>query len=199
MIRLKNKGKTDEKMKAICVYCGSASGAKAVYYEAAKRLGETLAEREITLVYGGAQVGLMGTVAEGCLQAGGKVIGVIPRFFMDTPQEKLLYREIVHQGLTELHLVETMHERKAKMATLADGFIALPGGFGTLDEVFEILTWAQLDLHQKPVGFLNTGGFFDPLSQFLDHIETEGFLHTHHRRLPLFDREIPPLLEQMGL
>jgi uncharacterized protein (TIGR00730 family) len=184
-------------LKTIGVYCGSASGGNPLYDLAATHLGHTLAEREITLVYGGAQVGLMGTVANAVLEAGGKVIGVIPKLFLE-PNDKLEKREIVHRNLTELHLVESMHERKAKMASLAEGFIALPGGFGTFDEVFEILTWAQLGLHEKPCGFLNVNNFYNPLVQFLDNTESEGFLASHHRKLPIFEQEVAILLEKMG-
>jgi uncharacterized protein (TIGR00730 family) len=184
-------------LKKIGVYCGSASGTNPLYDQAAVLLGHTLAEREITLVYGGAQVGLMGTVANAVLQAGGSVIGVIPKLFLE-PNEKLEKREIVHRGLTELYIVENMHERKAKMANLAEGFIALPGGFGTFDEVFEILTWAQLGIHEKPCGFLNVNSFYQPLMQFLDNTESEGFLAPHHRKLPHCEHDIAILLEKMG-
>ena len=184
-------------MKTICVYCGSVHGFHPRYQEAAESLGRTLAEKEITLVYGGARVGLMGTVADAALAAGGTVIGIIPRF-MDGPITKLNHQELVHRGLTQLYMVDSMHTRKQKMAELSEGFIALPGGFGTLDEMFEMLTWAQLELHQKPCGFLNVDGYYDALETFLDHMETEGFLHTHHRKLPFFEPEIPVLLEKMG-
>jgi uncharacterized protein (TIGR00730 family) len=192
-------------LKNICVYCGSASGVSSVYVEAATQLGQTLARRGTTLVYGGAQVGLMGDVADGALSAGGTVIGVIPRFMevLGEPQDKLVElvnvakREIVHRGLTELYLVDSMHERKAQMAALSDGFIVLPGGFGTLDEIFEMLTWAQLGLHSKPCGFWNINDYYTPLCQFLDNMETEGFLATHHRTMPFFENDLTSLLEKM--
>jgi uncharacterized protein (TIGR00730 family) len=183
-------------LKKIGVFCGSASGINPLYDQAAVLLGNALAEREITLVYGGAQVGLMGKVANAVLEAGGSVIGVIPQLFLE-PSQKITQREIVHRGLTELHIVENMHERKAKMASLAEGFIALPGGFGTFDEIFEILTWAQLGIHEKPCGFLNVNNFYNPLMQFLDNTESEGFLASHHRTLPHFEEDIATLLKKM--
>ena len=148
-------------MKRICVFCGSNSGNSAGYQVAAADLGRQLAERRIALVYGGSNVGLMGAVADSVLQAGGHAIGVIPRSLVD--------REVDHRGLPDLRVVETMHERKALMADLADGFVAMPGGYGTFDELCEILTWAQLGIHSKPVGLLNTLGYWDPFLQFLDH------------------------------
>ena len=177
-------------MKAICVYCGSSSKAKPVYFEAAHALGTALAKRGWSLIYGGASCGLMGAVADAALAAGGKVVGVLPDFMED--------RELAHTNLTELHIVSSMHERKAKMAQLAEGFIALPGGFGTLDEMFEMLTWAQINAHQKPCGFLNVSGFYDPLFTFLDHVTAEGLLRPHHRALPLIHRELEPLLELLA-
>jgi hypothetical protein len=154
-------------MKAICVFCGSSFGTRETYAEAAKETGRTIAELGYTLVYGGAKVGLMGTVADAALHAGGKVIGVLPRALED--------KEIGHEGLTELHLVGSMHERKAKMADLSDAFIALPGGVGTLEEIFEVWTWGQLGYHSKPCGFLNINGYYDHLIRFLDHQTEEGF------------------------
>jgi uncharacterized protein (TIGR00730 family) len=159
----------------LCVFCGSNAGGSAVYAEAARRLGDLLADRQIGVVYGGGHVGLMGVLADAVLGRGGEVIGVIPQALVD--------RELAHAGLTALRVVSTMHERKAVMADLAEGFAALPGGFGTADELFEILTWAQLGLHAKPIGLLNVGGFFDPLLAWLDHIAREGFLRPAHRRL----------------
>ncbi|WP_422376919.1 TIGR00730 family Rossman fold protein [Roseibium sp.] len=154
-------------MKTICVFCGSSYGTRDNYAEAARTTGRAIAENGYALVYGGARVGLMGTVADAALEAGGKVIGVLPRAL----QEK----EIGHEGLTELHLVGSMHERKAMMADLSDAFIALPGGVGTLEEIFEVWTWGQLGYHQKPCGFLNIDGYYDHLIRFLDHQTEEGF------------------------
>ena len=176
--------------KAICVYCGSSSSAKQVYFEAARALGEALARRGWSLVYGGASCGLMGAVADATLAAGGRAIGVLPDFMED--------RELAHPGLSELHVVTSMHERKAKMAELADGFIALPGGFGTLDEMFEILTWAQINIHAKPCAFFNVGGFYDGLFSFLDHMAAEGLPRPQHRSLPLIHAELEPLLDLVG-
>lgn len=158
-------------MKAIAVFCGSGEGASPIYREGAARLGRELARRGIALVYGGANVGLMGAVADAVLERGGKAIGVLPRFLRD--------REIAHDGLTELILVDSMHERKAKMGEMADGFIALPGGPGTLEEFFEVFTWGRLALHRKPVGLLNLGGYYDPLLAMLDRMEREGFMKRH--------------------
>lgn len=154
-------------MRAICVFCGSSYGSREIYADAAARTGRLIAEQGYTLVYGGAKVGLMGKVADAARSAGGKVIGVLPRAL----QEK----EIGHEGLSELHLVDSMHERKALMADLSDGFIALPGGVGTLEEIFEVWTWGQLGYHGKPCGFLNIDGYFDDLIAFLDHQTREGF------------------------
>jgi len=156
-------------MKAICVYCGSSPGTHPLYLEAAAHLGSLLAKKAMTLVYGGGRLGLMGQLAESVLAGGAKVIGVIP--------ESLRQKELAHPALTELKVVHSMHERKAVMAELSDGFIALPGGFGTLDEMMEIITWTQLGFQQKPVGFLNVGGFYDALFQFIRHAEKEGFIH----------------------
>ena len=154
-------------MKSICVFCGSSSGTRDAYSDAARETGRVLAENGYRLVYGGAKVGLMGMVADAALAAGGEVVGVLPRSL----QEK----EIGHEGLNELHLVGSMHERKALMADLSDAFIALPGGVGTLEEIFEVWTWGQLGYHQKPCGFLNVGGYYDHLIAFLDHQTQEAF------------------------
>ncbi|MHA7772093.1 LOG family protein [Roseibium sp. M-1] len=154
-------------MKSICVFCGSSYGTQEAYSVAARETGRVIAEQGYTLVYGGAKVGLMGTVADAALAAGGKVIGVLPRALQD--------KEIGHEGLTDLHLVGSMHERKAKMADLSDAFIALPGGVGTLEEIFEVWTWGQLGYHAKPCGFLNIEGYYDHLITFLDHQTREGF------------------------
>lgn len=165
------------KMKSICVFCGSSMGQRPAYKQAAETLGKTIASRGLGLVYGGGNVGLMGIVADAVLALGGEVIGVIPEF--------LVAKEIAHNGLTTLHVVDSMHERKTKMADLADGFIALPGGFGTLEEFCEILTWAQLGLHQKPCGLLNVEGYFDPLLKLFDQAVTEEFLKPALRSLVL--------------
>ncbi|MCX2722201.1 TIGR00730 family Rossman fold protein [Roseibium salinum] len=165
-------------MKSICVFCGSSYGALEAYSEAAKATGRTIAESGYRLIYGGARVGLMGTVADAALAAGGKVIGVLPRALQD--------KEIGHEGLTELHLVGSMHERKAQMADLSDAFIALPGGVGTLEEIFEIWTWGQLGYHKKPCGFLNVEGYYDHLIAFLDHQAQEGFTRKAMRDMAQF-------------
>ena len=154
-------------MKSICVFCGSSYGALEAYADIARDTGRAIAEQGYTLVYGGAKVGLMGTVADAALEAGGKVIGVLPRSLQD--------KEIGHEGLSELHLVDSMHERKAMMADLSDAFIALPGGVGTLEEIFEVWTWGQLGYHKKPCGFLNAEGYYDHLIAFLDHQTEQGF------------------------
>ncbi|MFF2587923.1 TIGR00730 family Rossman fold protein [Peribacillus butanolivorans] len=177
-------------MKTLAVFCGSSKGASNVYLEAAKKLGKELAKRNITLVYGGACVGIMGAVADSVLEAGGKVIGVMPSFL-----EK---REISHKSLTELIVVDSMHERKAKMAELADGFIALPGGPGTLEEFFEIFTWAQLGLHHKPCGLLNINHYYDPLVALFNHMSDEQFLHEKYRSMALVDVEPNGLLDQFN-
>ncbi|HMF16866.1 MAG TPA: TIGR00730 family Rossman fold protein [Gemmataceae bacterium] len=162
-------------MKRVCVFCGSSRGANPAYSEAARTLGQLLAQRGLELVFGAGHIGLMGVLADAVVAAGGKTSGVIPRSMVE--------RELAHTGLDHLHIVETMHERKALMADLADAFISLPGGFGTADELFEILTWAQLGIHQKPVGLINIAGFFDPLLAWLDRAVADGFLKPHHRRL----------------
>ena len=176
-------------MKSITVFCGSSYGNETMYEQQAALLGKTLAQKEITLVYGGASVGLMGAVANAALEAGGKVIGVIPRF--------LNSKEIAHIGLTELILVDSMHERKAKMSELCEGVITLPGGFGTMEELFEMLTWAQLGLHQKPIGLLNTGGYYDALNYLVKTMEEQGFLKPVYREMLLVKEDIEDLLEQM--
>jgi uncharacterized protein (TIGR00730 family) len=176
-------------MNRVCVFCGSSPGASPVYAEAARGLGPLLVERGLGLVYGGGRVGLMGTVADAVLAAGGEVIGVIPY--------ALEAREVAHTGLTELRVVDTMHDRKALMSELADGFIALPGGIGTLDEWFEIWTWAQLGLHRKPCGILNVAGYYDPLLAFLDRSVEERFLREVHRAMVLVDDDPARLLDRM--
>lgn len=175
-------------LKRLAVFCGSSNGASPVYVEVAKQLGKELAKRNITLVYGGASVGVMGAVADSVLEMGGKVIGIMPDFL-----EK---REISHNNLTELIVVDSMHERKAKMAELADGFIALPGGPGTLEEFFEIFTWAQLGLHHKPCGLLNINHYYDPLVALFNHMSDEEFLHEKYRSMALVDVEPNDLLDQ---
>jgi uncharacterized protein (TIGR00730 family) len=164
-------------MQRVCVFCGSSAGGRALYREAARRLGELLAAGGLGLVYGGGHVGLMGVLADAVLHGGGEVVGVIPQALVD--------RELAQLNLTRLEVVDTMHQRKARMADLADAFAALPGGYGTADELFEVLTWAQLGLHARPVGLLNVAGFFDPLRQWLDHAVREGFVRAEHRRLLL--------------
>lgn len=164
-------------MKSICIFCGSSTGNRPIYKEAARAMGEAIARRGLSLVYGGGNLGLMGTIADAALAAGGEVIGVIPKFLVD--------KEIAHNGLTQLHVVDSMHDRKALMAELADAFIALPGGYGTLEEFCEILTWAQLGLHQKPQGLLNVEGYYDPLLQLFDRAVTEEFLKPELRSLVL--------------
>jgi uncharacterized protein (TIGR00730 family) len=173
-------------IRSICVFCGASTGRDPGYAAAAARTGETLARRGIRVIYGGGRLGLMGTVADAALAAGGEVIGVIPRGLVD--------RELAHPGLTELRIVGTLHERKAAMAELADGFVALPGGLGTLEELAEVLSWAQLDLHAKPIGLLDVGGYFGALESFLDHAVAEGFLAEPHRRLLLRDDDLERLL-----
>ncbi|MBB6147151.1 hypothetical protein HNQ77_005136 [Silvibacterium bohemicum] len=174
------------KKKWICVFCGSANGARAEYLATARELGLAIAGKGHGLVYGGATAGLMGAVADAALSAGGEVVGVIPDVLMD--------REIAHRGLTELHAVHTMHERKALMASRADAFVALPGGFGTMDEFLEILTWAQLRIHSKPCVLLNVGGYYDALLQFLDHAVEQGFLKTENRQRVLVTEDVPGTL-----
>lgn len=175
-------------MKRICVFCGSSSGGNPVYLEAARRVGRTLASRGLGLVYGGGSVGLMGAVADATLAAGGEVVGVIPR--------ALQLRELAHAKLTTLHVVGSMHERKAKMAELAHGFIALPGGMGTLEEFAEILTWAQLGLHARPCGLLDVAGYYRPLTAFFDQAVAEGFVRSEHRRLVLVAEDPDALLDE---
>lgn len=176
-------------MRAIGVFCGSSAGHDPAYTQAAWQLGDLLARQNITVVYGGAQVGLMGSVADAALAAGGQVIGVIPRLLMD--------KELGHHGLTELRVVNTMAERKEVMMALSDAFIALPGGIGTLDELFEVWTTAQLGLQTKPCGLLNTLGYFDGLVGFLDHAVTEGFLRQQHRILLQLHEQPEALLKQL--
>jgi uncharacterized protein (TIGR00730 family) len=175
-------------MKRVSVFCGSSPGASNIYLEEAERLGAQLAKEDITLVYGGARVGVMGTVADAALQAGGKVIGVIPKM--------LTGRENAHTGLTELMIVNTMHERKAKMEDLSDGFIVLPGGPGTMEEFFEVYTWAQLGEHQKPIGLLNSNNYYDKLLTFFDHMIEEQFLNPTYLSLLIVEKDPHHLLDK---
>ena len=177
-------------MKSVCVFTGSSLGARPEYRTAAVALGQALAERGLGLIYGGARVGLMGAVADAALEAGGTVIGVIP--------QALMAKEIAHSGLTELRVVASMHERKAMMADLADAFVALPGGWGTLEEFFEVLTWAQLGLHHKPCGLLDVGGYFDGLLRFAEHAAAEGFVRREHREMMLVAESPVALLDRLA-
>ena len=177
-------------MKRICVFCGSSAGTNPLYAEAARRMGRALARRGFGVVYGGGGVGLMAAVADAALEAGGEVVGVIPR--------ALQLRELAHSGLTALHVVGSMHERKAKMAELAHGFVALPGGMGTLEELSEVLTWAQLGLHRKPCALLDVDGYFAPLLTFLDRAVAERFIAPAHRAMILVDRDPKQLLDALA-
>jgi uncharacterized protein (TIGR00730 family) len=175
-------------MKRLCVFCGSNSGARPEYAEAARAVAAAMAGSDLTLVYGGGAVGLMGVLADEMLRLRGRVTGVIPRSLWD--------REVGHGSLTQLHVVETMHERKARMAELSDGFIALPGGIGTLEEIFEIWTWAQLGVHRKPVGFLDVGGYYAPLMDFLDCAVEAQFLRPETRGIAIVDSDPARLIER---
>lgn len=175
-------------MRRVCVYCGSSVGRHAAYSDAAKELAAVLVRHDIELVYGGASVGIMRVLADEMLELGGKVHGVIPKM--------LEQKEIAHEGLTELHVVGSMHARKSMMAALSDGFIAMPGGFGTLEEIIEVLTWGQLRFHDKPCGLLNVRGYFDKLLAFLEHTESEGFLRTENRTMLLCDDDPAGLIGQ---
>ena len=177
-------------MRSICVFCGSRPGVRPAYRAAAEFLGKTLAERGLELVYGGGNVGLMGAVADACLAAGGKVVGVIPRALMEW--------EVGHEGLSRLEVVDSMHTRKARMAELADGFIALPGGLGTFEELFEILTWAQLGFHNKPTALLNVEAYYQPLIQLMDRGVGEGFMKAENRGLLLVEDNVVALLRAMA-
>lgn len=177
-------------MRAICVFCGSSTGVRPGYAAAAVAFAEALASRGLGLVYGGGSVGLMGVIADAALARGVPVVGVIPRHLDEL--------EVGHKSLTQLHVVETMHERKALMAELSDGFVALPGGVGTLEELFEVYTWGQLGLHKKPVAVLDVEGYYTPLLQFIDHAVTEGFLRQEHRDFVLTGTEPAALLDAMA-
>jgi hypothetical protein len=176
-------------VKSICVYCGSADGLKKDYYDAAYYLGQILANQNITLVYGAGKTGLMGAVANGVLDNNGKVIGVVPKL-LNEPQ-------LIHANLTELVVLPNIHQRKARMSELADAFIALPGGFGTFDELFETLTWAQIGIHQKPIGLLNVNHYFEPLMSMVEHALNENFIYAEHKVLLIIDDEPLNLLEKI--
>jgi uncharacterized protein (TIGR00730 family) len=177
-------------MKTLCVYCGSNPGRDPVYRQQAAALGRELAARRIGLVYGGAAVGVMGAIADAVLTAGGNVTGIIPR--------ALFVKEVAHPSLTQQHVVESMHERKALMAEMSDGFIALPGGWGTLEEIFEVLTWAQLGFHEKPCGLLNINGYFDGLFAFLEHAIEEQFVKPEYRAMLLLENHAADLLDRFA-
>ena len=174
----------------VAVYCGSASGKRPLFADAARGLAEAMVARKIDLVYGGAHVGLMGRLADAVMAGGRRATGVIPR--------TLVEREVAHRGLDDLRVVGTMHERKALMADLADAFLAIPGGLGTLDELFEVWTWAQLGLHRKPIGLLNVAGYFDPLLSFLDRATAEGFVGAEHRAKLLVESDPAVLLDRLA-
>ncbi|MCC7031226.1 MAG: TIGR00730 family Rossman fold protein [Acidobacteria bacterium] len=176
-------------MRRLCVFCGSSAGTNPAYAEAARRMGRELVARGIGLVYGGGHVGLMGVVADAVLEAGGEAVGVIPH--------ALAAREIAHQRLTTLHVVASMHERKAMMADLADAFVAMPGGFGTYEELFEAITWTQLGLHKKPCGLLNVAGFYDAVVRFIDHAVAEQFIRPQHRAVLLVESEPARLIDAL--
>jgi len=176
-------------MKSVAVFCGSSSGTDGIYLNAARTVGQILAEAGLTLVYGGAKVGLMAALADSALSRGGRVVGEMPRFLID--------RGVAHHSLNQLIRVDTMHQRKAKILEISDGFIALPGGFGTMEELFEMLTLAQLQQHSKPIGILNINGFYDPLIAFQHKMLSEGFLKPAHRDLLLIDDDMHALLDKM--
>lgn len=175
-------------MKRLCVYCGSSTGHNKVYALAARELADVLVQNKIGLVFGGSGRGMMGELADAVLAGGGTAEGVIP--------QSLIEKEVAHDGLTEMHVVDSMHARKSMMAILSDGFIAMPGGFGTLEEIIEILTWAQLQFHDKPCGLLNVGGYFNHLLSFLDHAEAEGFVRSAHRAMLLVSKRPGDLIRQ---
>lgn len=177
-------------LRSVCVFCGSSGGTRPVYVEAAAALGRELAGRGLRTVYGGGNVGLMGVLADAALEAGGHVAGFIPH--------ALVEREVVHDALTELHVVDSMHERKALMAELSDAFVALPGGLGTLEELFEVLTWAQLGFHHHPVALLDVAGFFEPLLAMLTHCREEGFVRPEHGGLWLVERDPARLIGRLA-
>lgn len=176
-------------MRSICVFCGSSPGNHPEYLQVARQAGRLIAERGLTLVYGGGRAGLMGALADSALAAGGRVVGVIPQMLLD--------REVGHSGLTEQHVVRTLSERKLLMGDLSDAFLTLPGGIGTMDELFEAWSWTQLDLQRKPCGLLNHRGYYDHLIQFLDHVVAEGFQRPRHRAALLVNTELGPLLDEL--
>jgi uncharacterized protein (TIGR00730 family) len=176
-------------MQSLCVFCGSSSGNRPEYLQVARDAGRLIAQRQLTLVYGGGRVGLMGALADAALAAGGRVVGVMPQMLLD--------REVGHAGLSELHVVTTLAERKLMMGQLSDGFLVLPGGIGTMDELFEAWSWTQLDLQNKPCGLLNQDGYYDALITFLDYVVAEGFQRPRHRAALLVDTQIEPLLNQL--
>lgn len=176
-------------MKSLCIFCGSADGVAEIFIQAAQQVGQLLAHKKIRLIYGGGRTGLMGALADAALAAGGEVIGVITRS-MNTPA-------LAHPGLTRLEVTETIHQRKARMYALADGYLALPGGYGTLDELFETLTWGQIGEHDRPIGLLNVAGYYDPLLEMLDRAVQEGFLFPEHRQALLCDADPERLLQAM--
>ena len=176
-------------MSSICVFCGSSAGGNAAYKDAAVELGQLMAENKLNLVYGGGNIGLMGEIAQSVIKAGGTAIGVIPQFLVE--------KELVYTNLTKIHVVDSMHERKAMMVELADAFIAMPGGFGTLEETVEVLTWAQLGLHRKPIGLLNIDGYYDYLNDFFEHMVSEGFLLREYKDMLLTSNDPAAMLESL--
>lgn len=177
------------RMPRLCVFCGSAFGIDPAFASAARELAAAMGERGVGLVYGGSHVGLMGVLADGVLARGGEVIGVIPKFLVE--------REIAHRGLSQLIVVDSMHERKACMVKHADAFLALPGGFGTLDELMEVQSWRQLGLHDKPIGLLDTAGFYEQLGAFIDHIVVSGFVSVEHARAIRIERDVSVMLKAL--
>jgi uncharacterized protein (TIGR00730 family) len=177
-------------MVRVCVFCGSSAGTAPRYRHEAERLGGLLAARGLGLVYGGGRVGLMGVLADAVLAAGGRVVGVIP--------DGLARKELLHTGLTELHVVASMHARKALMAELSDAFVAMPGGYGTFEELLEVTTWFQLGIHRKPVGLLNVGGYYDALARLFDHAVAEGFVRAEHRAIVTVDDDPARLLDALA-
>lgn len=181
---------TPSALKSLCVYCGSSTGRIEAYAEAARALAAAMVERGIRLVYGGASVGIMGVVADEVLRLGGEAVGVIP--------ESLMRKELAHAGLTEMHVTPSMHARKTLMAELADGFVALPGGIGTFEEIFEVWTWGQLGFHRKPCGLLNVAGYYDALIAFLDHAAGEQFVRAEHRAMAVVESDPAALLDRFA-